>query len=518
MSATSKPNLLFIWTDQQSANTLGAYGNDHIDTSNVDDLAEQAAVFENAYVTQPVCGPSRSSIMTGLYPHTSGITENNIPLPSHMDCFPEIGDFDEYKTAFIGKWHLGNEIFSQHGFDEMIGVEDQYRRFYSEDYDKKAHCAYYHFLRENGFSPDVEDEDGFDWFSRTFSADIPEQYSKPAFMAREAKKFIQETHQPFILHVMFLEPHSPYTSPRDDQYNPEDVPLPPNFDHDGFEDQPLRIRLIREAIRQGVYNVPRDVIGENPGEEEWRRMISNYWGLVSLVDTYVGEILGALEKSDRADDTIVAYTSDHGDMMGSHQLVSKMVMFEEAIRIPLMLRVPGAQRNGERVSDPVSQIDLVPTLLDAMDQPTPEYLQGKSWIPFLNGEDDLPKEEVIVEWNGPNVAGIRGRVPRDMSPGGEFLDSARPQVKPEFLDAWSGMAEEEEILQEMLDPVRTIITSDGWKLNYHGSGRCELYDLDSDRAETDNLAEEDEYDELIDELAERIFQWQKRYRDPVYLH
>jgi arylsulfatase A-like enzyme len=235
-----------------------------------------------------------------------------------------------------------------------------------------------------------------------------------------------------------------------------------------------------------------------------------------MVDTYVGEIFDTLEAEGHADETVSVFTSDHGDMMGSHQLVSKMVMFEEAVRVPLMVRVPGAERNGERVSTPVSQIDLVPTLLDAMGQDVPDHLHGESWVPFLEAEDDLPRDHAIVQWNGPNVAGVRGRVPRDMSPGGERSESARPYVKPEFLEVWSDGGDKDEILAEMLDPIRTIITEDGWKLNYRQSGGHELYNLDTDPKETQNLATDPEYAEKIEMLAEEIFRWQRAYRDPVY--
>jgi len=510
------PNLLFIWTDQQAARTLAPYGNDQIEVPNLNAFAEESTVFENTYVSQPICGPSRSSIMTGNFPHKTGMTENNLMLPSDAECFPEIGDFDEYETAFIGKWHLGDEIFAQRGFDEWVGVEDRYREFYGPDRDRSEHSDYHHFLVENGFEPDEVEEDGFEWFSRDFAASLPEEYSKPAFMAQEAERFIRETDGPFILHVMFLEPHDPFTSPRDDQYDPEDVPLPPNFEHDGFEDQPLKIQLERAAQANGI-GIP-DYMGDNPTEDDWRELISNYWGLVSLVDTYVGEILDALENSGHSEDTIVTYTSDHGDMMGSHQLICKSVMFEESIRVPLMVDIPGVERNGGTVEHPISQVDLVPTLLDAMGQSVPESLNGESWLPFLEGEAEPPRDRVVVEWNG---CSIRGQGRTYLSGAGEASVLRNPDPTtphPDYMSVWGDMASDTEIMTAMTEAVRTIITPDGWKLNYRHSGEKELYDLDEDPYETQDLSEDGSYAEKVDELTSEIIDWQVETLDPVHYY
>ena len=112
------PNLVVLWTDEQATRSLGCYGNDLAETPNVDALADDGVLFERAYCTQPVCTPSRSSVMTGLYPHTSGCVENNVPLQANARCLPELDGFSEYATAYMGKWHLGDEVFAQHGFDE----------------------------------------------------------------------------------------------------------------------------------------------------------------------------------------------------------------------------------------------------------------------------------------------------------------------------------------------------------------------------------------------------------------
>ena len=130
-SNADKPNLIFIWTDEQQPFTMSVYGNDRIKTPNLNKLAGESIVFKHAYVTQPVCTPSRSSTMTGLWPHTSGCVSNNIPLPENVPCLPELINDTDYRTAYFGKWHLGDEIYAQHGFEEWEAIEDSYIQYYT---------------------------------------------------------------------------------------------------------------------------------------------------------------------------------------------------------------------------------------------------------------------------------------------------------------------------------------------------------------------------------------------------
>lgn len=515
---SENPNLLFIWTDQQSANTLPQYGNSVVETPNLDALAERSTIFQNPYVTKPVCTPSRSAVMSGKYPHTNGISDNNIPISSDTLCLPELGDFDDYATGWIGKWHLGDEIFAQHGFDEWVSTEDCYHPFYSEDRPDDAHSDYHHFLVEQGYEPDQEEEDGFQWFSRAWVAEnVPEEHSKPKFMADAAREFIED-HQdePFILYLMFLEPHQPYTGPRDDQYELDEIPLPENFEHDNFDEQIDRVRFNRNAYidpkrhPRGVDTAGK-ITGMPPTEEGWRRLIRNYWGLVSLVDTHTGRILDTVQEAGLDDDTITVYTSDHGDMMGAHQMASKMLQFEEVIKVPLFVRIPGTEKIGDTVDAPVSQVDLVPTLLDAMGQDVPDFLQGYSWLPFLNDDGDLQEENVFVEWNGSTNIGVN-----NISSWGGTIRN-RPQPDDDALQIWNEMDTNRDLIDVVTDPVRTIITPDGWKLNYRRSGEHELYDLDEDPHEIENLADDDQYEDLIDDLYEEIIEWQIQTRDPVKL-
>lgn len=204
-------------------------------------------------------------------------------------------------------------------------------------------------------------------------------------------------------------------------------------------------------------------------EADWRRMIANYWGLNSLVDTHVGMILRTAEECGLMDNTIIVFTSDHGDMMGSHRLLAKCVMFEEAVRIPLMIRLPG-QRTQRRIAKCVSQIDLVPTLLDLLGAAIPDHLQGKSRRREIEGGENGAAEDVFIEWNG-TESGI--------------LEAFE---KGPYPDSLAAIATREEMSKAVADPIRTVITPDGWKLNWSQLGQHELYDLKADPIEINNLA------------------------------
>ncbi len=482
------PNLLFIFTDEQRADTLGAYGNARIQTPNLDSLASEGTVFEKAYVTQPVCTPSRSSILTGLYPHTNRCTANNIPLGLDTPCLPEMLG-GKYSTGYHGKWHLGDEIFAQHGFDDWRSIEDGYRKYYRENRDPDERSTYHRFLVQHGFKP----EEG-NVFGRKTCAGFPEQYGKPAYLAREASRFIRaHRDEPFILFVNFLEPHMPFTSPRDNQYDPAEVTLPPNFNNPPTEDQPLKARLMyRSYYEKGHGGMSLKTEGD------WRRLIANYSGLCSLVDTHAGRIIQTLRECGLYDDTIIVYTSDHGDMMGSHRLLAKCVMFEEAVTVPLIIK-PAGDHQPHRVKGPVSQIDLVPTLLDLMDEKIPNHLQGKSLKNLiLSGAE--PERDVFIEWNGRNT----GIPLRERVAGQESISL------PKGFDESRASAAIE-------DQVRTVVTQDGWKLNLSPMGEHELYNLFQDPSETRNLAARPIHTRLMKDLYDRIKQWQEDTSDAISL-
>ena len=468
-----KPNLLFLWTDEQRPDTMAVYGNSRIHAPNLNKLAGQSLVFRNAYVTQPVCTPNRSAVMTGQWPHASGCTSNNIPLPADVPCIPEILDDSDYRTAYMGKWHLGDEIYPQHGFEQWVSIEDGYSGYYGKGRDRNDRSNYHHFLVEHGCRPDSGGR-----FSRGYAARRPIEQCKPKFLETGACDFLRaHRRDPFILSVNFLEPHMPFFGPLDDEHDPDEVELPGNFDDPLEENEPLRYRVLREYYRK-----------QYPTAEKMKNLIRKYWGLVTQVDLSVGAILATLEDLGLADNTVVVYTSDHGDMMGSHNMVAKAVMYEESAKVPWLMRLPRMGMKPRVVRRPVSQIDLVPTVLDAMGSRLDERFPGESLLPGLEGKRQS-EDHVFIEWN---------------SSGDGFR-------KAKGID----FATDEEIGRAARANIRTVVSPDGWKLCLSDHDKCQLFNLRDDPGETVNLFDSGRHGDVIGRLTGRIHQWQESVDDKV---
>ncbi|MHC4179589.1 MAG: sulfatase-like hydrolase/transferase, partial [Planctomycetota bacterium] len=314
-------------------------------------------------------------------------------------------------------------------------------------------------------------------FTRDFAARRPLQHCKPKFLEREACKFLrQHRDAPFILYVNFLEPHMPFFGPLDDEHDPSQVDLPANFDDPLEENEPLRYRLLRESYRSRY-----------PDEAAWRRLIARYWGLVTQVDLSVGAILGTLAELGLDKNTIVVYTSDHGDMMGSHKLLAKTVMYEESARIPWLMRIPQRGTPRKVIDDPVSQIDLVPTLLDLMGAERDDRLPGHSLVRRIQGE--APAEDhVFIQWN----------------PGAGF----RAPKKVDF-------ATKEEIARVARESTRAVVSPDRWKLCLSDLDKPQLFNLADDPHETTNLVDRAEHRDVVRRLTARIHKWQASVDDGV---
>jgi len=455
------PNLLFLYTDEQAHDTLSCYGNDWIEMPNLNALAEESTVFERAYVTQPVCTPSRSTLMTGQWPHTNGCIRNNVPLRKETPCLPEFLPEGRYVTGHFGKWHLGDEIFRQHGFDEWRNYEDMYLPHYGPDRDRAQRSEYHHYLLGQGYKPEDPKRNVF---GRGFCARLPEEHGKPAWVAGQAVDFIERhAERPFALCVNFLEPHMPFFGPRDGQYDPESIPLPAN--HRALPDDSMPAKYSEKCSKRAGFT-----------EAEWRALRARYYGLCSLVDTHAGRILDALKANGLWDDTVVVFTSDHGDMMGSHGMAEKGVMYEEAARVPMLIKAPG-RHEASKVSGAVSHTDVLPTVLNLMGHGVPEGLQGRSLRPLMESGDAQAGDDVLIEWNS---ASPEGNEPKN--PGEEVIE-------------------------------RTIITQDGWKLVLSSCGKHILFNLDDDPGETTNLHGRSEHTPLVRDLEERIRTWQERSGD-----
>ena len=481
MTANRKPNLVLFLPDQQRADTLACYGGVNVNAPNLNKLASESVVFERTFVTHPVCTPSRSSLMTGTWPHINGCTHNSVPLDRRFGVFPELMHDQDYRTAYIGKWHLGEDGPAGRGFQHYVSTD--------------GHGDYTKFLLSSSIVPDKADKR----FSEVAVSNLPLDLSRPRFLEKHACHFI-EKHQldPFILVVAFVEPHSPYNGPLNDANRLDQIDLDMTATLPESEDIPLRYRLMREWQQAEALldreRLPMQLFfGITP--DEYRSIKQRYLGLVTLVDQSIGTILDCLKRCGLTDNTIVVHTSDHGDSLGAHHLFGKETMFEEAVRVPWLIRLAGQTRQ-EIVSHPVSHIDFVPTLLDLLGQPNHPQCAGKSLLPVITGvkpsdhrEENVGPRNVFLEW-APN----------------------RTKVKK-----GSKLARRRMIKRAVEESTRTIVTPDGWKLCLRDKDSNELYNLKLDPFETRNLYVDAQCAHVISRLATEVYRWQEATNDKLKL-
>src|SRR6476620_3814534 len=473
MAGNRKPNLILFLPDQQRADTLACYGGVKVHAPNLNKLASESVIFERTYVTHPVCTPSRSSLMTGTWPHINGCTHNSVPLDRRFRVFPELMQDQDYRCAYMGKWHLGEEGPAGRGFQHCISTDDQ--------------GDYSNFLISKGIAPDKPNRR----FSEVAISNLPIELSRPKFLEKHACDFV-EKHQrdPFILVVAFVEPHSPYNGPLNDVNPLDEVELDGTAMLPEHEEIPLRYRLMREWQRAEALldreRLPIQLFfGITP--DEYRSIRQRYLGLVTLIDQGIGAILRCLERCGMAEKTIVVHTSDHGDSLGAHHLFGKETMFEEATRVLWLIRLLG-QTRPKMISNPASHIDFVPTLLDLLEQSNHPQCAGKSLLPLINDATALPNN-VFLEW-APN----------------------RTKVKKGSRLAWRRT-----IKRAVEESTRTLVSPDGWKLCLRDKDLNELYNLNEDPFETRNLYTDPQHASLVSRFTTEIYRWQDATNDKLKL-
>ncbi len=482
----TKPNILFICSDQQRTDTIAAYGNEWIQTPNLNALAERSAVFENAYVTQAVCSPARGTMLTGLYPHSAGVVRNSQPgRPSSnlRDDVLTIAEMapDEYLTAKYGKWHLGQDLVPQHGFDEWVSTEDAHDDGFP-NYERREHrhlkSDYYKYLVDNGYEPEGN-YNGHLSHTQHQRGFLPEEHTMAAFLAQRTSEFIRRnTERPWLMYTMMFEPHPPYNGPLNDLYDPETIPDGPLLMTSPGENTPLFTRA-----RSTLHSAEAQTAKPDDPRRYWRELRAKYFGNMTVLDNAVGQILQALEESGQADRTVVVFTSDHGDSLGDRGMLGKRSFYEEVSRVPMLVSVPWLTGGGRRVSGSFGHVDLVPTMLSLMDVEPPAHLQGRSCVDVLSG-DAVLEDDVFMQWHG-------GRA--TISLGDELVERMSTSE-------W-----------------RSVVTPDRWKLNLSNSDQCELYDLNEDPLELDNLFDVPEHRDRVRDMAARIRQWQADTGDEMVL-
>lgn len=375
-----RPNIVVLMTDHTNAAALRP--DSPCLTPNLDALASEGRRFNRCYTTNAICSPARASLMTGTYPSTHGMWDCThtqrrewVNVSEHLTHWAQVLQADGYQTGYFGKWHV----------EQTNKLDD----FGWQTYDRSGNCR---LDPIPGSEVTVPTEGYKDYLLAATGDDSREPAHHPAFGS--AARFI-ETHaggpEPFCCFVSTTEPHDPYIPPKRmlDLYDIEHVPLSPTL-RDELHGKPEVLRRM-QRVWKGLT------------ESEWRRMAASYWAVITFIDDEIGRLMQLLKEKGAYDNTIVLFTSDHGDMLGSHGLVAKGVgtSYEEVYNIPLIIRGPGVLRHGDDWETFTSLVDVGPTLLDLAGQAELPAAQGESLMDVLSeGRAAHPREDAYGEFFG----------------------------------------------------------------------------------------------------------------------
>ena len=513
-----RPNFLFVITDQQRADHLGCYGNQVLKTPNIDALAARGRRFDKFYVANPICMPNRATIMTGRMPTLHGVRHNGIALSQEHTTFVELLQAAGYDTALIGKSHLQNFTHQEPVFKPAIepgraapppALADAFKHrrdgpdYVSErpadwlaeplhqvklpfyGFDHVELCTWHGDFVEGHYQRWLKAKDPklLDLWGKEKSHKDPRysapQARKPAlpaelyptqYVAERTIAYIEEhkrraPDRPFFVQCSFPDPHHPFTPPGKywDMYRPEDMKVSPSFHHPSHDQTPILARL-HEIFRSG--KADREWVGAYAvTEREGQEIIALTYGMIAFIDDAVGQIVAALRRLGLAEDTIVVFTSDHGDWMTDHGIVQKGAMhYQGLIRVPFIWTDPQAPRPGAAASQLAGTVDIARSILDRAGLSGFHGMQGQK----LTG---IVAEDAASEHDGMIVEQTTQR---------PWAGYARPFRVRSFVDA-------------------------RWRITYWSDVEWgELYDLANDPHEVVNLWNEPSARAKKAELAERM--------------
>ncbi len=472
-----KRNILLIIADQHRADTIGFTGKIDCNTPHLDRMIQEGISFDRALCAAPLCGPSRANIFTGLYAHQArgvllhddlgargnmyktGVPRDMMINDSSLREKPVLTDLlraEGYHTAYAGKWHLGPDVI-ENWFDRCWGYINR---------------QYFEWLEENNYPDSWPLHDMEVRTRREPHMSIP--IAKPNFIEPEiandawiadiAIRYLKERPKgkPFFVVCGFNGPHPPFkiSEPYYSMYDADSIPEPANF-HPGTSEP--------ECKKQSFY---RTLWKDHGGEwERWKKPVTVYRGFVTYIDHQVGRLRACLEEEGILDETLVIYCSDHGEMLGQHGLWHKMQAYEESLRVPLVMRAPWIESK-RRSSAPASLIDLAPTILSAAGIVSPSNYEGNDLCVTFAGSDEIPGRQYLVS---------------EQEPLGPFHRETD----------WR------------------MITDNRHKYIWNRADRRELYDLENDSDEMNNLAGESSQRDTAVRLHRELVSWMRRTEDPL---
>ena len=486
-------NVLFIMADQLRWDYLSCYGHPHLETPHLDALAQRGMRFTRAYAQSAICGPSRMSFYTGRYVTSHGSTWNQVPLNigewTLGDYLRPLG----LRVALAGKTHMPADregmvrlgldpdnsdgiLASQGGFEPYIRDDGLH-----PSQSVSPELAYNAYLRSQGYDGEnpwhdwansAEGEEGeilSGWYLRNakYPARIKAEHSETPWMTDQAISFIREQgDQPWCLHLSYIKPHWPFMAPEPyfSMYGADDVVAVNRADHEREGSHPVMKAFMNHAE------------GRNFSKEGAReQVIPAYMALIRQLDNEIGRLMDQLDQIGRLEDTLIIFTSDHGDYLGDHWLGEKELFHDCSVRLPLIIAGPGCAE-GRVEEKPVQAIDLIPTFIDALGGDVPDHrLEGISLMPILTGDGDasaLTDRDIVVSEIDYAHRGARLELGRDVN------------------------------------ECRGWMLFDGrWKYVAFQGFRPQLFDLENDPEELRDLGEDPASEEILRRFNDRLFQW-----------
>jgi len=438
--------IVLIMTDSQRWDMVNCYRDTGLKTPYIDKLASEGVKFTSAYTTSPVCGPARSAIFSGLFPHSNGVVTNSVPYYGNVKSVGQRLQDNGFHTAYIGKWHLdGGDYFG------MGRCPDGWD------------AAYWYDMRN--YLEELTDDERLLSRQISVSHNIPETFTFGHRCSNRAIDFLQNhSDEDFLLVISYDEPHGPFVCPEPYASMYQDYTFPKSQNvYDTLQDKPIH----QHVWAGDAVNYDRDEITHNG------LFYQAYFGCNSFVDAEIGRMMDAIDTY--APDTLVIYTSDHGDMLSSHSMGGKgPCAYDEITKVPFIIRKPGFISSGINYDQPVSHIDITPTILAYANIPIPKLLEGKSLLPTCQ-DTATPVNDVI------------------------FMEFGRYEIDH---DGFGGF-----------QPMRTAFDGQ-WKLTVNLLSSDELYDLKNDPDELHNLINDPAVAQTRNDLHDKLLQWINDTRDP----
>ena len=432
-------NVLVIQTDEHHFKTLGCYGGKIIETPNIDWIAKHGAIATSFYATTPVCSPSRGALISGRYPQNTPVTNNNISLGNHVVTFAEVLRRKGYKTGYAGKWHLDGSGKPQWAPSRKFGFDDNrymFNRGHWKKFEITSDGPRVAAIKRGKPYYGVENAD-----KESFSTD---------WLANRTIDFINTNKaKPFCYMVSFPDPHGPNTvrKPYDTMYKNVNVPIP-------------------ISVNKPRSQTPRWAAGDPKiTADTVRLLMPKYYGMIKCLDDNIGRILDTLRKNGQIDNTIIVFTSDHGDLCGEHGRLNKGVPYEGSARIPFLFHCPGKIPAGTIVNQALSCVDFVPTLFALTGDKLPMGVEGRDASALFRGTKN--------QWE--DIAFIRS------------TSTGIPWI---------------------------AAITDRYKIVYSGLGDPWLFDLKTDPDELHNAFTQPKAQRIIKRLTSKLAAYTKHHNDP----